>query len=88
MKYNVHLFATVRLKIDNIDAEDQKEAIKKAINGTDLNLILNRSTSFDGCSCVEWEDEITQAIVDEVGDLDHENTMFWKPKGVQDWEKV
>jgi hypothetical protein len=37
---------------------------------------------------VEWEDEITQAIVDEVGDLDHENTMFWKPKGVQDWEKA
>ena len=69
-KYRVHIFAVVRIPVE-VEAESQIEAIEKAEDDTDLNSLLNRGD-------VEYADEITEYLVDEVEDKEYLRSTWYK----------
>jgi len=74
MKYDVHLFDVVRVKYTSIEAESQREAIKKALAKHYPNDIHDRNRP---PICVEYADEIAYAVVDEDGDTEYERSRWY-----------
>jgi hypothetical protein len=72
MKYNVHAFAVVRVKIEGIEANSQKAAIEQVRND------FNFCKKFDKYKSPETEfaEEIAYWLVDEVGDSDYKNSRW------------
>lgn len=57
MKYAVHLFPTVRVKVIGIEAEDAKEAVEKAEAALNLHEVLdNPSPGEENVEHVEWDE--------------------------------
>lgn len=84
MKYDVHIFPIVRIKIGGIEARTQAEAIERAINAVDLSgLFRGLQQPLRGDILLldtEYADEISHALVDEAGDEEHEKSKwyYWK----------
>ncbi len=74
-KYNVHLYAVVRVDISNIEAESQQAAIRKAEEETDLHTLL------DALEAVEYGEEIIGYLVDEVGDDEFRKSRNYNADG-------
>lgn len=68
MKFNVHVFTIVRVKVCNIVARSHKAAVKKAIKTDFYDLFQSRPD-------VEWSEEHSHYLVDPivkgVEDFDH-----------------
>jgi hypothetical protein len=64
MKYDVHVFATIRVKVSDVEAESQEEAIKKAEDSIDFYDLLLDVKGKD----TEFAEEIGYYLVDEHGD--------------------
>jgi hypothetical protein len=79
MRYDVHLYVTVRVKVPDIEAANQLEAIEVA-----------ESRFFEDCNQLarqgEYADEITAALVDEQGDRDYENSRLHLPDPDVGWK--
>ena len=79
MKYNVHLYAVVRVKVPDVEAESQKEAIEKAEAQVDLY------STFDweglpingGIVAFDYAEEIAYYLVDEHGDEEYLDSKWW-----------
>jgi len=90
-KFNVHLYAVVRLKVSNVEAESMEEAIEKADASVNVHELVDRAINGDAdreCSLahIEYAEEISSAMVDVVGDADfsktrdfHYSNSGWKP---------
>ena len=89
MKYDVHIFALVRVKVAGIAAQSQAEAIVKAEDSVDLYHLFDNAGAF-GVEATEFADEITHYLVDEVGDLTHQRSRFYEADGttVLDFSKI
>lgn len=80
MKHDVHLYVTVRVKMEDIEAPNQQEAIK-----------LAEAAFYKDCYRLtplgEYADEVTSALVDEHGDEDYENSRLYVlgPDGSWTW---
>jgi len=86
MKYNVHLYTVVRVKVVGVEAESQEKSVHEAIRlmGRDLDGFLKSP----GHPCFaptplpsnveyfEYEDDILGALVDEEGDEEFERTEY------------
>ena len=51
MKYNVHIYAIVRVKVLGVEANSQEEAIKRVHDHVNLNDLLNRSRPLSLQNC-------------------------------------
>lgn len=73
MKYDVHIYRMVRIKMAGIEAPSQREAIKIAqeIAPEELNVI---SSLPQGVECIEDTQEDAYYKVDEVGDEKYKHT--------------
>ena len=61
MKTNVHIYAVVRVKISDVEAETPKKAARKAEELVNLHDILDgRNGEYD----IEWAEEVTGFTVD------------------------
>lgn len=88
-KYNVHLYAIVRIKAVDIEAESQTEAINKAsehihkVGGDDLRYLLGYlpPNPLRGIESVEYAEEIDGFLVDEVGDKDFAKSQWYTGDG-------
>jgi hypothetical protein len=77
MKYNVHLFTVVRVKVSDIEANTQEEAISKAENQIPFYDLFDNipqiecygKTSAKASEVFEtgWGEEHSHALVDEAG---------------------
>ena len=77
MKYDVHVYAVVRVKCPGIEAESQKDAIRK-VEDVDLNrLFANPSLVGGNVSQVEYADEDAYFLVDEEGDDDRDRSVWY-----------
>jgi len=80
-KYNVHLYAVVRVLFKDVEAKDQKEAMITAKDGVwnDLHGIFDQFAPHcpDSIGAVEFAEEIDGYLVDEVGDEDYNNSFFY-----------
>ena len=72
--YNVHIYAIVRVKVPNVEAENHAEAITKAEDIVDLNGLFNRGSD------QEFVDDIDCFLVDEVGDEENYTHSRWYEK--------
>ena len=66
MKYRVHIYAVCRKAVE-IDADSQKEAVKKA-NALDMNEVFGP----------EYADEVQDFLVDEEGDSEYKRSTLWE----------
>lgn len=80
MNYNVHIFAIVRVRRTEIEADSQEEAIKKAEETTDLNKIFPYH-EHDGIA-TEYADDIDCFHVDEENDPEFKNSTWYDKHGV------
>ena len=71
-KYNVHLYAIVRVKVSDIEAPDPKEACRLAESTEDLY------RRFNGPEDQEYGEEIDSYLVDVVGDEEYEQSHFFQ----------
>ena len=81
MKYNAHLYALVRIKVTDIEADSQLEAIEKAepIAGEFAHKHLSGDVRlFDQVENFEFVEEFAYALVDEQGDESYENSGFYE----------
>lgn len=83
MKYDVHLYETVRVKLEEVEAESPREALERAEASLDKERYLNRYFPMDDGSRprvahVEHADETPGYVVDEVGDEEHLNTRVYE----------
>ena len=74
-KFNVHVFPVVRVKICDIKASSQTEAIKKARKLRDLEALSELDPD------VTYADEISHFLVDEQGDDEHLRSQFYEADG-------
>ena len=51
MKYNVQIYAVVRVKVLDVEANGQEEAIKRVREHVNLNDLLNRSRPLSLQNC-------------------------------------
>ena len=78
MKYDVHVYVLVRVKVLDIDAKSQEEAIRRVHDHVNQSDLLNRSYPLSNAERVEFVDEITEYLVDEHGDEEHERSRFYE----------
>jgi len=75
-KHNVHIYAIVRVKVCDIEAESHADAIQKAEVLVDLNALFNKGAD------QEFADDIDCFLVDEIGDEDYGNSRWYEKDGV------
>ncbi|MBZ5499059.1 MAG: hypothetical protein LAP85_21890 [Acidobacteriia bacterium] len=78
MRYNVHIFAVVRVKVPDVEAVSHQDAIKKAVESTDLNEVFDRVSPVPGVEHTEYGEEISHYLVDEVGDEECRRSTFYQ----------
>ncbi|MBI4446888.1 MAG: hypothetical protein HY645_13405 [Acidobacteria bacterium] len=81
-KYDVHLYAVVRLKIPDIGAETQQEAMKKAdeLIAPHLYDLLYAEKPIPIVECTEYAEEIDGYLVDEIGDEEYLKSTFYNKR--------
>ena len=72
-KYNVHLFALVRVKIEDIEAADMPGAIKLAEDRAPLERLFNHGREPD----TEYAEEISHCLVDVQGDTEFNDSCWF-----------
>lgn len=75
MKYTVHLYTAVRIRMEDIEANSQEEAAAKAMEECDVKHNLAHGYFEDD------EAPFLGAMVDEEGDEDYENTRYYEGSG-------
>ena len=81
-KYNVHLYAVVRVKVVDVEASSQEEAIAKAEDSVLLGRILNHERGLpDNVECTEYAEEVVRYLVDEEGDEEYDKSKWYVWKG-------
>lgn len=88
MKYDVHVYAIVRVKVTDIEAETQEAAVEKAENRVfelGEELFLRSYVPIEDIGHTEWAEDIHGFLVDEHGDSEYERTQAYtsnkKPAG-------
>ena len=90
MKHDVHLYCVVRVKIPNVEAPSQIEAIEKAERnyGPCLHKVLySYKPIYSGMETkieTAYAEEIVGALVDEVGDLDFSRSRNYENHYISD----
>jgi hypothetical protein len=84
-KYSVLIKAVVNVRVNHIEATSQVEAIKKAEEAVDLNDLFRNYTPSGLVQYTEYGDENAGYLVDEEGDPEFMNSLWYKPDGVTVW---
>jgi len=79
-KFHVHLMAEVRIKVPNVEADSKEEAVAKAMEGIDLNMLLHREVPNE----MEYAEAVTGALVDEAEDESFEKSQYFEDKKFQE----
>ena len=81
MQYRVHIYAVVRIPVV-VEADSQQDAIAKALPKADLYELDTTLADCDG----EYADQVTGYLVDEVGDEEYFNPIWYDSDGHPDIE--
>ena len=81
MKYDVHLFTIVRVKVCNVEANSHSEAAKKVSEQVDMDTLFKDTHVVphqNGSQSIttEWSEEHSHALVDVVGDDKYDQSMW------------
>jgi hypothetical protein len=81
MKYNVHVYRTVSMKVRDIEAKGPLEAIKKADTFTELHAIRHEIDLIDGAEVMD-DDGTTYYLADPLdknGEVDDTHSNWYGP---------
>lgn len=90
MKFTVHLYTEVRIKVINVEAENPKQAKERAEEHIDMHALLdnpNARYAVSGAMCVdgvEWAEDAAMAAVDPIlgsGETDYDNCVVLDVNG-------
>lgn len=73
MKYTVHLYVPVRVRLDAIEADSQEQAVKKACAAFDPHSVFPADGAANG---PVFDEAFLGATVDEEGDEEHERSRY------------
>lgn len=76
MKYTVHLYKAIRIKIEGVEAGSQKEAMQLADEKLNIEHYLRNGAEDEECCCLG-------ALVDEEGDEDYERSRYHEGPGAK-----
>lgn len=82
MKYTVHLYYAVRIRMEDIEADSQEEAVAKAADECDVKQSLAHGAFEDD------ESAHLGATVDEEGAEDYYNTRYHEGPGAYNYIAV
>lgn len=77
MKYNVHVYEVVRVKVVDVEAESQVDAIKIAVDSYDPKNLFDCIQARPPIEEIEWAEETSEYLVDEVGDTEFQNSRWY-----------
>ena len=69
-KFDVHLYAVVRVKVSGVEAASHEAAVEQAINDTDVYACIPGPDT-------EFADEYSHFLVDVVGDEDNDESKWF-----------
>ena len=72
MRYHVHLFPVVRVKVPNIEADSPEQAIAEAEDQVDFYRLLDQTTPYEQ----DWPEEIAYYLVDPLVPGDEEEVNY------------
>ena len=75
--YHVHAFALVRVRIPNIQAKNQKQAIRKATDQLDWYRLFEIAPKDPTASDIEFGEEFSHFLVDEDGDTEFKQSKWY-----------
>jgi len=75
VRYNVHIFAVVRVSVPGIEADSQEDACRKAVEDTDLYEAVKWADT-------EYAEDITEYLVDVEGDTEYQHSRWYKDKNI------
>ena len=78
MKYNVHMYAVFRVRLDDIEASSPDEALAVAVDEFECRPIYHIHYS----RSIEYDDELVGALVDDQEDIEHLNTAKYSKQQV------
>ena len=87
MKYDVHLYATVRVKVCNVEAESPDDALILAEASQNLHEQLpswcEEQPTGEACEVtqIEFAEEVLYYLVDTQGDEDYTNSVWFHWEG-------
>jgi hypothetical protein len=86
MRYDVHLYATARVKVCDVKATSQSDAIDRATCEVDLHDLLNRELNGQDAkdsqvAHIEYAEEVPNFLVDVRGDEDFNLSAFFETDG-------
>ena len=94
-RYDVHLFAIVRVKVSGVEAESQQAAIAKTVEGVDLHELLDREgveaeTPAGLVTAITAAEEIAYVLVDEWDDPGFARSQHYQqnPAFPHRWERM
>jgi hypothetical protein len=76
-KYNVTLQAAVNVRVSDVEAATQQEAIEVAIDKTDLHSLLEQEKPAPRVDFTEYAEEVPEALVDVVGDTQYDQSRWF-----------
>lgn len=76
MKYTVHLYKAIRVKVEGVEANSQKEAMQLADAKLNMDRYLCNGAEDEECCCLG-------ALVDEEGDEDYERSRYHEGPGAK-----
>lgn len=79
MKYTVHLCYAVRIRMEDIEADSQDEAVHIAVKECDVK------NSLAHCAFEDDEAPFLGAMVDEEDDEDYEMTRYFQGPGARNY---
>lgn len=77
MKYKVHIYAVVSVPV-LVEAENHKEAVRKAEEETDLHKVLDTYVRLNIQDEVMYTDVIDGYWIEEVENISHKNSKYYK----------
>lgn len=75
-KYDVHIFAVVRVKVPNVEASNRVQACKRAEDRVDFYGLLRQDHPQACVEDMEYAEETSHYLVDVVGDIDYEKSKW------------
>lgn len=89
-KFDVHLYAVVRIKVANVTADSMSEAIDKAADSVNIHALVDKhhdckTTKECAVAYIEYGEETPCSVVDVVGDEEFIKTRHFHYDG-GDWK--
>ena len=75
MKYNVHIFAVVRISVPSVEADSQEDACRKAVANTNLYDAVKWADT-------EYAEDVIEYSVDVEGDMEYQHSRWHKDRDI------